>query len=148
MKIFRNILVFSLLLACVVTLVQCSSIPKLEKNRPLTFETVYYQKWNAGTQEGGSGINVYLQSKKSSVQLDSIYFRGHKAKLQPDANNSLLYVGRFKSNDNTSNLPFKLEDDECVVSYVKANKVRYFKISNLNERKSLNYPNASPKPFP
>ena len=145
MKFLKQISV----LALTLSVLNCaSSDTKLQSKAPTTFENVYYQKWNAGTQEGGSGINVYLQSKKSSVQLDSIYFRGHKAKLQPDANNSLLYVGRFKSNDNTSNLPFKLEDDECVVSYVKANKVRYFKISNLNERKSLNYPSASPKPFP
>jgi len=137
-----------MVLIILITTIQCTSVPKLQKESPTTFKETYYQKWNAGIKEGGSGINVYLETINASILLDRIYFRGKMAKLQKMPNNSLLYIGRFKSKINDSiedskqlsNWPFQIEDDECVVSYSVEKKVLYFKISNLKERQSINYP--------
>lgn len=125
-------------------------MPKLEKNSPTELENVYYQKWNAGTQEGGSGVNVFIKIKDASVTLDSLYFRGQVTELKVKPNNHLLYVGRFKSNISASNdksqessdFPFELKDNEGVISYFKDNKVRYFKISNIEQRVTINYPSS------
>lgn len=153
MKTFKSILNFNLVLFVIATSISCTSIPKLQKEAPTEFETVYYQKWNAGTKEGGSGINVYIDIKDSLVTLDSVYFRGQATKLQHNPNNSSLYVGRFKfqvndSIDNSkkpSHWTFQLEDNECVISYFEKQKVLYFKISNIKEREVINYPSTSIK---
>ncbi|WP_178991258.1 hypothetical protein [Winogradskyella schleiferi] len=118
-------------------------MPKLEKETPFTVETVYYQKWNAGIKEGGSGVNVYIEINDTLIDLDSLYFRGQVAKLQSNTKDSLLYIGRLKSNVTTSSWPFQIQDDECVMSYLEHDKVHYFKISNIKEHKPLNYPKNS-----
>ncbi|WP_179021492.1 hypothetical protein [Winogradskyella forsetii] len=143
MKAFKNISFISLTIIFLVVLFQCTSVPKLEKETPFIIETAYYQKWSAGTKEGGSGINLYIETKDTLKNLDSIYFRGQVVKLQPKPNNSLLYIGRFKSNVKTHSWSFQIQDDECVVSYLEHDKVHYFKISNILEHKPLNYPHTS-----
>jgi len=150
MKTIKSIAFLSLALILVSFLFQCTTIPKLEKKAPTTIENVYFLKWNAGTQEGGSGINFFIETKDASVTFGSLYFRGQQAELKPKPNNDLLYLGCFKSNGNmsndsiqeSSNFPFQLKNNECVISYLKDNKVRYFKISNVIERQSINYPTS------
>lgn len=124
---------------------QCANTKQLRKEAPTEFEDAYFQKWNSGIKEGGSGINVFIKTKDTSVILDSVYFRGKRTKLQINANNSTLYVGQFRSkaNDDSNNalkIPFKLEDDECVISYFQDESVYYYKIMNIAERESINYP--------
>ncbi len=143
MKILKNLVFFILIQVSFIALYQCVSMPKLEKETPFTVETVYYQKWNAGIKEGGSGVNVYIEINDTLIDLDSLYFRGQVAKLQSNTKDSLLYIGRLKSNVTTSSWPFQIQDDECVMSYLEHDKVHYFKISNIKEHKPLNYPKNS-----
>ena len=153
MKGFKSILNFSLVLFIIATSISCTSVPKLQKEAPTEIESVYYQKWNAGTKESGSGINVFIDIKDPLVTLDSVYFRGQATKLQQNPNNSSLYVGRFKvqvndSIDNSkkpSHWVFQLEDNECVISYFEEQKVLYYKITNIVMRQSINYPSLPSK---
>ena len=99
MKFFKIIALKGLTLILLSALIQCTSIPKLEKEAPTTIKAVYYQDWNAGIKEGGSGTNVYLELIDSDIVLDSMYFRNKVTELQRNPNNSSLYIGRFKSQD-------------------------------------------------
>lgn len=120
-----------------------------------------YQPWVAGISGGGGGINVFfmvsnLDSK--NIEMDSLFFRGQIAKIEikPTA-----YVARFKRNvnqrpdliihgeadaeyENTpaikeSKFPFKLEDDEAIVSYKEKEIQKYFKLK-LNKKAPALYP--------
>jgi hypothetical protein len=127
---------------------QCVSHKPLENTPPTVFEDVYFQTWNAGIEEGGSGINIYIKTSGRTVAFDSVFFRGKGTKLQVNPKNASLYIGRFKFKSNNSNtsqrtsnmITFKLKDDEAVVSYLKNRQVFYYKIENITERESINYP--------
>lgn len=136
---------------------QCNSARKLVENPPAGIGEAYYKTWAAGTREGGSGMNLFIPCVDlNTMQLDSVYFRGKVAKLVP-ASNGEAYIGQFKKRDKYSNhiimsnesgaeygnqvpdlpknIPFELEIDECIVSYLKAGKTVYFKISNIAHKK-------------
>ena len=159
-SISASILIFSLFS-------NCSSAQKLQEKAPITFGAVYFQKWNAGVEEGDTGLNIFIPiatelSKK--IQLDSVYFRGKAAKLQFFEEKANLYVGRFKSEAlqkpdivMTSNpkdeygnkapnlskkIPFELQDSECVVSYKDGTNTKYYKIEKIIEKPKLNYPSS------
>ena len=143
---------------------QCSSSQKLQENPPVTFGEVYFQRWNAGVKDGGSGINLFIPVTDKSVVLDSVYFRGKSAKLETKPQSKMLYIGYFKTEFNqpkdivmSSNpldeynnpllikkekIPFALKDSECVVSYKDGQTTKYFKIENIIEKEAINYPSA------
>ena len=145
----KQLYTYSLMLILLSSLFQCTSIPKLQREVPSEFEDVYFQKWNSGIEEGGSGITIFIKTKANSVQLDSVYFREGIAKLQISQKDSLLYVGSFKSIAidkpvERLDIPFKLKDDECVVSYLLDKNTYYYKISSIVEHQTINYPRTSP----
>mgnify|MGYP000085434033 CR=1 FL=1 len=163
MKFLKQISV----LALTLSVLNCaSSDTKLQSKAPTTFENVYYQKWNAGVQGAGSGITLFIQTKDNSVVLDTVYFRGKAAQLETKPNTKNLYIGRFKTTTNapkdiilSQNLdeeikneieieapkfPFILNANECVVSYKLNAKKMYFKITNIKEQETVNYPSARP----
>lgn len=147
----------------------CSTAQKLQNTAPVSFGDVYSQKWVAGVQGGGSGINLYIPISDEipqNIQLDSIYFRGKAAKLESIKGKTVLYVARFENNFNQkndivmsndpkqeygneapslqTNIPFDLKDSEGVVSYKEADKTKYFKIGNITEKLPEHYPSAPP----
>ncbi|MBR9846987.1 MAG: hypothetical protein GYB35_13165, partial [Algicola sp.] len=97
MKCFKNILALIGMLVLMASFSQCSSAQKLQKRAPVEFGQVYAQKWVAGVKGGGSGINVFIPVKNTSVVLDSIFFRGQKAKLEFNKDKETFYVGRFQT---------------------------------------------------
>lgn len=163
MKLLKQISV----LALTLSIFNCrSSDLKLQSEAPTTFKNVYYQKWNGGVQGAGSGLNIFIQTKDNSVVLDSVYFRGKAAQLETKPNAKNLYIGRFKTFSNAPKdivlshnldeeikneieieapkIPFKLNANECVVSYKLNNKIMYFKIVNIKAQETVNYPSARP----
>ncbi|MFK7781175.1 hypothetical protein [Psychroserpens sp.] len=166
MKSFKYIFSLLLMLAITTSFSQCSSAQKLEKHAPIAIGEVYAQKWAAGTKKGGSGINVYIPVANNSVVLDSIFFRGQKATLDFVNGNKDVYVGQFYNEENHSQdiilssdmyeesknklpplikeAPFELNENECVISYLKNNETLYFKISNIKIKQPLHYPSAPP----
>lgn len=151
-----NFLKTTVSLIILIVLFQCaSSRPKLETNLPFEIGAVYYQNWDTSAHDGRSGMNIVISmlSNPKKVLLDSVYFRGEQAKLKHK--NNLVYIGEFKTHSTVKNeiimsiepyaeygnkapkitkmSRFQLEADECVISYKKANKVRYFKIDNIRK---------------
>ncbi len=135
---------------------QCGSAQKIQNKSPLVLKDVYYKEWSNPARGTGSGINLYISSNtnKEKILLDSIYFRRMRAKLMHT--NDSNYVGRFKTKTNerveymmssdvkeeygnavpkkSKPFPFELENNECVVSYIEGNKIKYFKISKVFKR--------------
>lgn len=167
MKLLRSILFLTFMFFIMATFSQCGVTYKLETKAPLTIGDVYYQHWVAGTQGGGSGINIFIPiiSNPKNIMLDSVYFQGKQAKLEYINNN--IFIGRFDSAINQKKdiimssephaeygntvpkIPkkprFQLLEDECVVSYKIANKVKYFKIEKINKKEVLEFMSAPPK---
>ena len=138
---------------------QCASTMTLDKEIPASIDKAYYQNWVAGVEGGGSGINIFIETKDESLVLDSIFFRGQVSKLSTKPANKALFIGRFNTqgnskefsilntDDNTKkeiNFPFDLKDNECVVSYSKNGETRYFKIQDLEEKPMEALPMAPP----
>ena len=166
MRATKKIISVSLLSFIMLGFSQCSSTKMLQAEAPITVGKVYYQKWVAGVQGGGSGLNIFIPSNDVSIVLDSVYFRGKAVKLETKIQDKSLYIGRFKSqfnqkqdlimsSDSTAEygnklpiveeqIPFELKPDECVVSYMDGNKTKYFRIGNVVEKATMHYP-MSPK---
>lgn len=146
----------------------CSSAQKLQTKTSMEIGEVYFQKWNAGVKEGGSGIDLYipvLAELPANIHLDSVYFRGSATKLQKLKDGNNVFVGRFKSDfiqkpdvvmssdskeeygnkapNINKKIPFDLKDSECVLSYKEGKETKYFKIENVTEIPKQNYPSNS-----
>jgi len=167
MKLITNVF---LMVIVMTSFSQCSSAQKLQKEAPVKLGTAYYQYWVAGIQGGGSGINLFIPTENPSlknIHLDSVYFRGKVSKLEFKPNNPSLFIGRFTSLGNQrkdiimsnkpnaeygnelpklkEKIPFDLKENECVVSYIEDDKIKYFQIENIVEKQPELYPSAPPK---
>lgn len=134
-----------------------------EANPPFTIEEAYFQKWVAGTKEGGAGIKVHLvfETIDSEVIVNNFYFQNQIQKAQNALDNTNEYFAELSNNSRngfvmdidpikeaqntpSQNFPFELNENEAVVSYVLKGKTKYFKISNLSEKEHIAYPQSNP----
>ncbi len=135
-----------------------------EQNPPFRVEDASFQKWVAGTPEGGSGVNVFINFSdiQNGVVFKDIYFRGNKTEVVTSPAVRVQYVGYFKNEPKQDVLmdsntvkeaantppvktPFQLNNDNAVISYQFNGKTGYFKIENLEEKQMLAYPASNPK---
>jgi len=133
----------------------------ITQNPPFTMGEVYSQKWMAGVKEGGSGTNIFFKIEKlePGTTIKEIYFRNKITKASTLSENQ--YVGYFKNGENRDVImdsnpnkeakntppnpfPFKLSENEAVLSYVFKGKDYYFKASNVLEKEVLAYPKSNP----
>jgi len=165
MKALKQISSITMLSFFMMAFSQCSSTKKLQEKAPMTLGDVYCQRWIAGVQGGGSGLNVFIPVNDASISLDSVFFRGKAAKLEiKQAGQETIYIGRFSGEVNQkrdinmngdvkaeygnkppiiyNKNPFELKHNECVVSYMKGKKKEYFKIENIKEKDLIPYPSA------
>lgn len=151
-----------ILIVIMVSLSHCSSAQKLQKVAPTEFGETYYEQWVSGVAQGPSGLNIYIELKDESIQLDSVYFRGKVAKFEVKPANKLLFIGRFinestekrdvimssnmdREYGNTApeiktKIPFDLGQSECVVSYQYKDEIRYYKLTNIVKKESPGIP--------
>lgn len=151
---------------------QCTNAQKLEQEAPIEFGEVYYQKRVQAIKDLESSISLYIPLKEGSdktIVLDSVYFKGKSAKLKVDTQNQSMYVARFITNSKQTpdiilssdmkeesenklpkkepEIPFQLKPNECVISYEVDGEVRYYKISNIKEKRLKEVP-MSPRNNP
>ncbi|WP_223032287.1 hypothetical protein [Hanstruepera marina] len=155
----------------IIMLYNCKSAKETSNTNTIVFEEkpsfeldkVYFQKWVAGVQGGGSGIHMYVlvKTNKTHVEFDNVYFRGLKAKLilgkigylanfkTPlnqkkdiimDADSKQEYGNKLPENDN--HFPFTLQDNECVIQYTENGNVKFYKVEEVVEKKAEYYPSA------
>ena len=130
----------------------------LTQNTPFTVKNSYCQKWVAGIKEGGSGLNIYaiINDISEGVTLKKFYFRGKsvdvKTSKDPIFKGNYINKSVIMGNNSiieASNIPpkispFKLENNEAVLSYDYNNKVYYHKILNIEEKQIIAYPSMAP----
>ncbi|MBL4663766.1 MAG: hypothetical protein JKY22_09505 [Flavobacteriaceae bacterium] len=133
-----------------------------EQEPPFTLGAVYYQDWVAGVREGGSGTNVHVmvESYIEDVKILDIYFRNKKERAQSTPQNIDQYIGYFKNkirpdivmdgdavkeaqNVPPEAFPFKLAEDEAVLSYKQNNELKYIKLSNMEQKPMIAYPGVN-----
>ena len=163
MKKFESVLLTVLIFVAMTSFSQCSSSRKLQKKAPDGIGQVYCQRWVAGVEGGGSGLNIFIPVTNAELLLDSVYFRGKAAKLE-FKKEAMMFVGRYTSEINKKKdlilsgdpkeeygnempkiekpIPFKLEENECVLSYQEGDETKYFKVTNVVEKQTLAFPSA------
>lgn len=151
MTLLKKVTYLLLLSFVTASLVQCASSKfKLEKQAAFQSERIYYQEWFAGVQVGGTGINLFFPNlnPKANVRIDSVYFRGLKAKLE-QSKGMYAAILKNKSPYDTSKqvkkIPFKLTNNECVVSYYENGEQKFYKLKNIREKEGIYYEAGPPK---
>ena len=160
MKIFNYTI-----LALAFSLSGCSSQKKLVETPPFEMGQAICQSWAGGRPEAGSGINLeipLLNEDISGMKMQRAFFRGMVADVTLDSNKGKQVVkATFKkqtsgkmdmvmhadSKEEVGNqppkkkekFPFELGNDQCVVSYMDGDTIKYFKIEGIKEKKPLIY---------
>ena len=161
MKTIKKLLLIPIIALVMMSFTQCSSA-QLDKKVPVTITEAFYQDW-VGGRPGSKGtlVSIKLHNPDTKMTFDSIYFNNKAVKLQSNLiKNELTLKGNFmvitKPNDmimhadstkefgNTApklaaKVPFELEKDEAVISYMINDKKRYFKVENIKKAKTLFY---------
>tara|TARA_R110002012_G_scaffold263456_2_gene446524 strand:+ start:190552 stop:191070 length:519 start_codon:yes stop_codon:yes gene_type:complete len=129
----------------------CASQKKMQTNPPFTIETPSFQKWTAGKEEGGSGLDVKIpidQLQKGNIIFKDLYFRGKVSSVVTETIANKQYVtAKFThqkftkpdiimhadprkevgnqppmpQKDEKKAYPFELAEDEAVISYLENN---------------------------
>ena len=120
---------------------------------------IYFQTWVAGVRGGGSGLNlvisksflkdiipkqVYFRNKISTVEKKEFDFIAYyKGELNQLENINTEDEGNRNESDKT--FPFDLKDNEAIISYLSAGKIKYLRVVNITEKESIPYPSVRPQ---
>lgn len=147
----------------VLFFVSCSSqseLPSIQKDNVV----IYYQKWIAGVQGGGSGINIHVNFKTpldENIIFEKAQILNYESSQikKIDANQYICFV-KTKDNDKIldqnpkneyGNEPPNLNTNETLI---KGTVKFFFKLKgksivktfeNIKEKELLAYPSAKPK---
>lgn len=142
---------------------KCSD-KKFEDNPPFDVGFCYSQKWMAGTEQGGSGINLafVIENIKEGVQMDSVYFLSHKVALVTKPMSENRYFGYINlsgkpdmimsgdgSDEYGNPVPvvsethdYKLTREQAVLQYTYDGKTYVTLINNVAQKEQQNFPSA------
>ncbi|MFI2741744.1 hypothetical protein ACG2LH_03310 [Zhouia sp. PK063] len=134
---------------------QCAGQKNLVKKSPVTFGEVTLESWRGVKNPKKTGISLYINiEEENGVQLQDVYFRGQQVKLDKIKKGShLLYIARFEDvptkkdmvmhqdpaqeygntmpETHKNKFPFTLKDNEAVVSFIKNDEIKYYKIEGI-----------------
>jgi len=123
-----------------------------EEQLPFKVKPVSFQEWYAGIKVGGTGINIFvpITDLTENIEIYRVYFRNLTEELSEKdgkyyailKNTSKNYT--FRKSEAPADYPFRLKDDECVVSYVENGITKYLKIATVNEFAGVYYENGPP----
>lgn len=147
------------------SLVGCSSQKKMVENPPFDLGEATCQAWKGGRAETGSGLLLEIPvmgDASDQVKLQQAYFRGKITDVKMEAieggwvakanfmdgnaekkdmvmhADSKQEVGNQPPNRD-GKFPFELEQDQCVLSYMEGDSVKYFKLEGIKEKQALIY---------
>jgi len=168
MKFLKGLFYLVVFLLISTNATQCSSAKKgkdtkemiIEKVSEIQTGQVYFEKFTASQEAGESGINIYFPGliNKNNYVLKQVYFRGM---IGPILSGKASYFANLKQQSkelimtnkengeygntlpsNPKDFPFKLADNECVISYLDNDTIKYVKIDSITERKEDYHPNT------
>jgi hypothetical protein len=154
------------ILAILFSFTQCGS-SVLIKNPTFKVEKAFYNNW-VGGQPGVSGIKLELHLKDASeIIFDSLYFQEKITKVEVSQKEEFRQIIGYYSTSkrqkrdlildadatkelenavpNLAVFPFKLKENEAMLSYKKENKTLYFKIENIKKVQSIPFPSMNKK---
>ncbi|MEJ2583934.1 MAG: hypothetical protein P8Z38_02465 [Robiginitalea sp.] len=165
MKAFAGTFLF------VLGLMSCSSQKTFENSPPFSVERPTVQYWEGGRAQSGFGMEFRARwnpEDPSSIQIDSLFFRGKVYKLEVTESETGFILQASRAHiplekpditmhaDSTKEIgnqppgplpslrqfPFELKPDEAVISYIlKADRRKYYtKITGVVEKASRIYP--------
>ena len=145
-----------------LTFSQCKSTKVgLQEKTPFTIVNSFYQEWIGGIPNvSGATVQITVDNTEAKATPLYVYFKDSKAKVSDQGS---LWVGNFSnkkekdinmSSDpkeefgNTppqiEKLPFKITQDEAVISYTYKGKINYFKLTHLTKKETISYPATNP----
>lgn len=140
------------------------SASMFQSNPPFSLTKATYQEWTAGTQQGGSGINInlWIGNLEEDAVPQQFYFRNQVANIVvangDEANFHVYYkkpgkpdiimdgdIKQEAQNTPPLKFPFKLKENEAAMSYIDHDVVLYYKIVNMQRLEPVFYPSAPPR---
>lgn len=151
-KMMKKLIIFILILN-----ISCSLNKKTSVENDFEVETIYFQKWNAGVQGGGSGINFYVIFKNhldENFKLDQLKFESYEAKFEQVSDRE--FVAKIKTFENDilmdknpekeyGNIKPKntiLNTNEALLIFFNKETEKYYakRVQNIKEKPMLSYP--------
>lgn len=155
MKVFTY-----MILILALSLSSCSSQKKMVAQAPIEMGSATCQSWAGGRAESGSGMLLQIPVLNDNLDgktLQQAFFRGKVADItMENTENGWLAMANFKnqtmekpdiimhadSKKEVGNqppqvkekFPFELEKDECVISFIDGDTLKYFKVSNIKDK--------------
>ncbi len=140
-----------LLLSTIFGFAQCNTL-KLADNPPFKITSSTYNNWT-GVKPGISGIKVNIgYQSEDKIIFDKIYFHNKIARIETRIikerkyiigyfNTSIREYDVFIENENTpeneivntADFPFKLKENEAVISFKKGDKTKYYKVTGIEK---------------
>ena len=157
-----------LLLICIaVSFSQCSTV-KLTETAPFKVTGATYHNW-VGGQPGVSGTNLIIGvNDDTNITFKKIYFHNKSVDVSVEERNDKKYVianintsaemilvtrttttvnggvvmsdKRNKPKIKRETIPFNLESNEAVISYISGKKTYYYKVSKVKKTDTIYYP--------
>lgn len=143
----------------------CSSQKKMVENPPFELGNATCQEWKGGRAESGSGLllEVPLHNENlDQIKLQQAFFRGKIADVTTESGDKgwvakanfrnpgmkkpdmVMDADAKKEVGNQppsgkEKFPFELGANECVISYMDGETIKYFKIEGIKEKAPLLY---------
>lgn len=141
-----------------IALFSCAASKSNDMKLHLTeIKEVYFQKWIAGIEGGGSGINFHVILEKpldNDIALVSVQFRSQKAffvktsetefvaKMQSGQEDLIMDENPEKEYGNQSAL-MNLKQNEAVLKFQKNGETFTKKIENVKEKQIIAFPSRN-----
>ncbi len=135
---------------------------RFEKKAPFTIRKAYYSDW-VGGRPGSRGTSITIELAApvaDDIRVDSIFFKGKRSPINlADYDNTYRLEANFMASivpgqdiimhtdpkkemankvpDVPLSFPFKLADNECVISYFIKDKKYYYKVTTLQKEKTV-----------
>lgn len=90
-----------LLVLITFTIISCSSSKEVSPNLSENIESIYYQKWIAGVQGGGSGINFHVNLNlplEENIKLEKVQFDVYEVAFEKISETE--YVAKINTHQN------------------------------------------------
>ena len=149
MKILLTLITF--------TIVSCSSSKEVSANLSENIESIYYQKWIAGVQGGGSGINFHVNLNlplEENIKLEKVQFDTYEGVFEKNSETEYVAIINTHQNDlildenpkkeygNEAPTEDVLKPDEALLYFRIKSKGKYLVglAKNVKEKPMIAYP--------
>ncbi|MFD2908734.1 hypothetical protein ACFSX9_08280 [Flavobacterium ardleyense] len=136
------------------SLISCNSTQIIAQEN---IQSVSYQKWVAGLEDGGSGVNFYvnlIQPLHKDIALISVHFHGQEALFEKTSETE--YVAKIHSgqkdlimDENPENeygnqsAVINLKSNEAILTFHKNGETFTKKVENVKEKPIIAFPSRN-----